>query len=646
MRRFVASVALACLLASPVSAAEPPRIIIDNAHLSVPPEQAPFITGGRTMVPLRTLFEALGAAVEWNQADRTVTAVKGNTAVRLQINATVANVNGREVALDQPPVLVDSRTFIPLRFVGEAFGAQVTWVEESRTVAVITRPAQPGAPLALAPAPAALVRSTQSSQNTLVPSGDAIFFLNVQTGAVEGWSVPGAERESIGYGASADGRYVIARSKETGWVVDRTTGQTHQWNRRQHDLIIAAAGLLLFEETRTRETATIGYDGEHGILSGHLGGTGRFTVVQASDMKAMITFTLPNETGRLTQPDEALFSPDATRVVIAGDEVHSVDLRTGTSEVLVIGKGRLQPVKGGTEFVAFLQTAKGQMVRRMTWNGDIQAGGLIEAKWIDVSPDGEWAAWEVVMENFTPTVFYAKLSEVHNPTRALGATMCYGMGGRSGSRWGSDGIVVYTKEGMRVLTRDGAAIRPAALGPDKWGDVVPDAVNGGRMGFRKWDQNGYTLGALDQNGNPTAAVTVVNQQGLPLLPHKFFPLWGATDDELRFAVRSHYGSGGPCGDYAMPLPVRVEKPGTFDWHLKLEVTGTDSCLNVRTEPSRSAAAVTCLADGTVLDLGNDADWESLPHFVHNAEGQWFKLQTAEGSEGWVLISSGYVKFAD
>lgn len=101
----------------------------------------PIIDNSRTLVPLRGIFEALGAQVAWNGETSTVTATKGDTAVVLQIGNPVATVSGKEVTLDVPAKIVEGRTLVPVRFVSESLGCKVDWIGESRTV-VITSQAQ------------------------------------------------------------------------------------------------------------------------------------------------------------------------------------------------------------------------------------------------------------------------------------------------------------------------------------------------------------------------------------------------------------------------------------------------------------------------------------------------------------------------
>ena len=99
-------------------------------------DQAPVIHLGRTMVPLRAIFEALGASVDWNGATRTVTSRKGNNTIELTIDSDVLYKNGEPVYLDVPAMLVNNRTLVPVRAVSEALGADVDWNGETRSVLI------------------------------------------------------------------------------------------------------------------------------------------------------------------------------------------------------------------------------------------------------------------------------------------------------------------------------------------------------------------------------------------------------------------------------------------------------------------------------------------------------------------------------
>lgn len=93
----------------------------------------PVIINDRTLVPLRAIFEALGADVLWDGETETVTATKGDVEVKLVIGGQ-ALLNGQAVELDVPARIINDRTMVPLRFVSESLGYQVSWAEATRTI--------------------------------------------------------------------------------------------------------------------------------------------------------------------------------------------------------------------------------------------------------------------------------------------------------------------------------------------------------------------------------------------------------------------------------------------------------------------------------------------------------------------------------
>lgn len=117
-----------------------PAIAVSIDGLSVHFDVQPAIQNGRTLVPFRALSEALRVNVQWDDTGKTVTATGLNTTVRLQIGNKTAYVNGSAVALEAPPVLLQGRTLIPLRFFSEAFGCDVAWIPSTGAVNIISPP--------------------------------------------------------------------------------------------------------------------------------------------------------------------------------------------------------------------------------------------------------------------------------------------------------------------------------------------------------------------------------------------------------------------------------------------------------------------------------------------------------------------------
>ena len=98
---------------------------------------APYIAGeGTTLVPLRVISEAFGAEVTWDGETKSVKIVDGTTEIALQIESNTAVVNGEEKTLDAAPELTNDTTMVPLRFISETLGAEVGYVHETQSITV------------------------------------------------------------------------------------------------------------------------------------------------------------------------------------------------------------------------------------------------------------------------------------------------------------------------------------------------------------------------------------------------------------------------------------------------------------------------------------------------------------------------------
>ncbi len=110
----------------------PVAVVINGIPLVM--DSQPVIKGGRLLVPLRAIFEALGASVEWDEISQRITGRKNDVVVALRVNEAVASVRGKSVALEAAPSVVNGRTKVPVRFIAESLGADVKWVQEKNTV--------------------------------------------------------------------------------------------------------------------------------------------------------------------------------------------------------------------------------------------------------------------------------------------------------------------------------------------------------------------------------------------------------------------------------------------------------------------------------------------------------------------------------
>ncbi|HET6384965.1 MAG TPA: copper amine oxidase N-terminal domain-containing protein [Armatimonadota bacterium] len=113
----------------------PIQVLVNNVPVQFA-DQQPVDVQNHVLVPLRGVLEALGATVNWNPAAQTVKASRGATTVELGLNSRDASVNGSPVSLDIPAMMIGGRVMVPLRFISEALGADVRWINATQTVMI------------------------------------------------------------------------------------------------------------------------------------------------------------------------------------------------------------------------------------------------------------------------------------------------------------------------------------------------------------------------------------------------------------------------------------------------------------------------------------------------------------------------------
>ena len=104
------------------------RLLFENAE--------PVYKDGRVLVPMRTIFEGIGAEIAWYDSIKTVYAVGNGRLISLKIGDTSAYVNENEITLDVPAQIVNDVTLVPVRFVAESLGAKVEWNGEKALVTI------------------------------------------------------------------------------------------------------------------------------------------------------------------------------------------------------------------------------------------------------------------------------------------------------------------------------------------------------------------------------------------------------------------------------------------------------------------------------------------------------------------------------
>jgi hypothetical protein len=100
-------------------------VIVNGETMSF--DAPPQIVQDRVLVPMRAIFEKLGASVLWDGDTQTVTANKDGVEINLTIGKETASVNYNLVPLDVPAMIVSDRTMVPLRFISESLGSNVDW---------------------------------------------------------------------------------------------------------------------------------------------------------------------------------------------------------------------------------------------------------------------------------------------------------------------------------------------------------------------------------------------------------------------------------------------------------------------------------------------------------------------------------------
>lgn len=144
MKKLISLLLVCVSMIMPASAfADEITVLVNGEQLVT--DVAPQIVNDRTMLPMRAIFEALGANVSWVERDRLIFATKGEYMIVMQIDnnqmsvQTVTSDENTAISLDVAPFIYNSRTLVPVRAVAESLDAQVDWVAETRTVIINTK---------------------------------------------------------------------------------------------------------------------------------------------------------------------------------------------------------------------------------------------------------------------------------------------------------------------------------------------------------------------------------------------------------------------------------------------------------------------------------------------------------------------------
>jgi hypothetical protein len=128
------------------ASAFPNRLVVtvDGKPVKFAENAQPMVYRGRVMVPMRGIFEALGATLTYDPTTRTVQAQRNNEAVELTFGSKIAKKNGAEILLDTPPSIIKNVTYVPMRFIAESLGAKLSYDKANMRLTVVTDPAPKG----------------------------------------------------------------------------------------------------------------------------------------------------------------------------------------------------------------------------------------------------------------------------------------------------------------------------------------------------------------------------------------------------------------------------------------------------------------------------------------------------------------------
>ena len=122
-------------LFSCASAEDSIKVVVNGKEVLF--DVAPKIIEKRTMVPVRAVFEMLGAVVSWDDKTNTATGKRGDIEVSITVNSNTMIKNGEKITLDVSAKEIGGRVLVPVRAISESFGATVSWEEKTKTVTIV-----------------------------------------------------------------------------------------------------------------------------------------------------------------------------------------------------------------------------------------------------------------------------------------------------------------------------------------------------------------------------------------------------------------------------------------------------------------------------------------------------------------------------
>lgn len=138
LRQALAVLLALAWLAPGAALAQGAKVVVNGRPLA--PSHPVVQRAGALLLPMRDVCAALGAQIQWYPTERKIELRRAGSLVEMWVRTPVAQVNRNPVQLAVPPLLVDGVTYLPLRLAGEALGCAVRWEAATRTVAVTDVP--------------------------------------------------------------------------------------------------------------------------------------------------------------------------------------------------------------------------------------------------------------------------------------------------------------------------------------------------------------------------------------------------------------------------------------------------------------------------------------------------------------------------
>jgi hypothetical protein len=335
MRRLVIVVGVMLALITPSAVfAQAIRVYVDQQLVTF--DVPPVVIQGRVLVPLRGIFERLGATVDYDAPTQHIVAIRGQQNVELTVGSRQAHVNGVPKLLDVPAFTINNRTMVPLRFISESLGADVRWDDATQTIliggGVAGGPAAPAGPAPAATlsgrlvavttgqSPSIVVRRDGQDTTVSVTADTAIYRYNTDTNA-GGSAALGALRKGDTVAVQMDGSGQAAKITATYRVVPGGRIASVGPSNRTVRLANGQSYVVLPDAQISLNGQSAGFDAVQP------GRNGRFFVVQGTNQAYEVNVTTP-----AAQPAPAILNAPTITFPADGARVGTAMIVTGMGQ--------------------------------------------------------------------------------------------------------------------------------------------------------------------------------------------------------------------------------------------------------------------------------------------------------------------------